>query len=88
MTAVALRAEEVNFWPFAVRQVKPDGTTVSGEYLGPLFFQKTRADGAEARGFRPFYLHTQHGEKETTLLFYPLFTWRRDGEGRSFSFSS
>jgi hypothetical protein len=86
VTGAALRAEEVNLWPFSIRQVKADGTTESGEYLVPFLFRKTGTDGAEVEGFRPFYLHSREGAKTTTTLLYPFFTWQQDDGYRSFSF--
>jgi hypothetical protein len=86
MAAMPLRGAEQNAWPFAVRQMRPDGTVESGEYLGPLLFRQTHAEGGEAEGFRPFWLHTREGPRESTLLLYPFFTWQRDDGYRSFSF--
>lgn len=86
VTAAALRGEEMNAWPFSIRQVKPDRTIESAEYLVPFLFRKTHAAGAELKGFRPFYLHTKEGLKESTMLFYPFFTWQRNSDYRSFSF--
>ena len=87
LLALPLRAEEQNAWPVSVRQVRPDGTLESGEYLGPLFFEKN-APGASGRleGFRPFYLAATAGETENRTLLYPLFTWAREPGYRSFSF--
>jgi len=85
--ATTLRGEEEqNVWPFAVKQMKSDGSVESAEYLGPLLFKKARADGAEMKGFRPFYLHVQQGAKETDHLLYPFFTWQKDGDYRYFTF--
>ena len=81
-----LRGTERNGWPLFVQQMNPDGTVESGEYLGPLLFNQTRADGARLNGFRPFYLHTQAGRQATTHLLYPLFTWQKEGGDRSFGF--
>lgn len=86
LAAVSLRAGEQNGWPFFVRQTGPDGTVVSGEYLGPLFFHESSAHGATARGFRPLFLQTEEGPRRTTMLLYPFFTWQQDADYRSFSF--
>ena len=59
---------------------------MSGEYLGPLFFHKTDAEGTKFSGFRPFLLLSDEGPLHTTRLFYPLFTWQQEGDYRSFSF--
>jgi hypothetical protein len=58
----------------------------SAEYLGPLFFKKPRADGAQMKGFRPFYLNVLEGARETNTLFYPFFTWQKEADYRYFSF--
>ena len=84
--AVPARAKESNGWPFYVQQVKAGGAVESGEYLGPLLFTRTDPDGTRVEGFRPFYLHTVAGKRETSLLFYPFFTWQKEGDDRFFSF--
>ncbi len=84
--ATGLRGEEQNVWPFAVQQKNPDGIVDSEEYVGPLLFKKTRPDGTQVKGFRPFYLHTQQGAKETDNFLYPLFTWQKEGDYRYFTF--
>ena len=84
--APCLRGEERNLWPFAVEQLKSDKTVEAGEYLGPLFFHKTNSDGTQAKGFRPFYLQLRDGPKETNTLFYPFFTWQKEGDYRYFTF--
>jgi len=86
VAVVAVHGEEVNGWPLSVRQVNPDGTTESGEYLVPFLFRKARADGVEVEGFRPFLLRSREGPRETTMLLYPFFTWQREEGYRSFSF--
>lgn len=86
VAAAPLPARERNGWPLWVEQTDPAGTVQSGEYLGPLFFRKTQTDGSQVEGARPFFLHTVAGQKETNLLFYPLFTWQREGDWRNFSF--
>jgi hypothetical protein len=86
IATIPARAKESNGWPLFVQQLNADGTVASGEYLGPLLFQKTDHDGTQTRGFRPFYLHTVEGEKETTQLFYPFFTWQKEADYRHFSF--
>ena len=85
VAAMSLRAEEQNAWPFAVRQVRPDGTQESAEYAGPFFFTRNTAVG-DIQGFRPIYLHVQAGEKESRYFVYPLFTWEKEPGYRSFSF--
>lgn len=84
--AVSLCAEEQNVWPVSVRQLGPGGTPVSGEYLGPLLFYKTSADGAKIEGFRPLYLHVEADGKESSYFAYPLFTWETGPGYRAFSF--
>jgi hypothetical protein len=86
LIATSLSGEERNGWPFAVRQLRPDGTVESAEYVGPLFFEKTRADGAEVKGLRPLYLKTVEGPRETSNWLYPFFTWQKEGDYRYFSF--
>lgn len=86
LIVTSLGAEERNVWPFAVEQVSSDGNTVAGEYVGPLFFHKTRADAAQVKGFRPFYLHVRQGKHETGNLLYPFFTWQREDDYRYFTF--
>lgn len=86
LTGGVLRAEERNVWPLSVEQVGPTGKTESGEYLGPLFFSKTREDGAQLKGLRPIYMQVADGPRQTTLLLYPLFTWQQEEAFRSFSF--
>ncbi len=83
--AMFLHASEENLWPFAVRQVKPDGTTESAEMVGPLIFTKTHAAG-EMWGIRPLFLHALAGETESSYFLYPLFTWEKQPGFRSFSF--
>jgi hypothetical protein len=86
LAAMPLHAGEQNVWPFAVRQVKLDGATESGEYLVPFLFRQARPEGVESEGFRPFFLRTREGPRESTMLLYPFFTWQRDEGYRSFSF--
>ena len=86
LAATRLAGEERNAWPFAVEQVKPDQTVESGEYGGPLFFKKTRPDGSEVKGFRPFYLWMKEGNRETNAFLYPFFTWQKEGDYRYFTF--
>ncbi len=86
LVAVPTQAKENNGWPLFVQQLKTDGTVESGEYLGPLLFQKTNPDGTRAEGFRPFFLRTQVGEQKTSHLFYPFFTWQTERDRRYFSF--
>src|SRR5258708_1682926 len=86
LAAAPLQGVERNGWPFFVRQEKPDGTVESAEYLVPFLFQKTRADGAALQGFRPVYLHVKEDGRETTMLFYPFFTWQKEAGYRNFSF--
>lgn len=87
LLAVApLHSEERNSWPLFVRPEKPDGTIKSSEYLVPFLFQKIHADGASVQGFRPVYLHVRECGRETTMLFYPLFTWQKEAGYRYFSF--
>lgn len=81
-----MHGKERNGWPLFIRQEKADGTTESAEYLVPFLFQKTRADGATLRGFRPVYLQVKESGRETTMLFYPFFTWQKEADYRSFSF--
>ena len=83
-----LRGKERNGWPFFVQQVNPDGTIASAEYLVPFFFTKTTLEGSRLRGFRPFYLHSLTGSEEISYLFYPFFTWQKQGDDRYFSFFS
>lgn len=78
--------EERNVWPFAVEQIKRDGSVESGEYVGPLFFHQTRADGAKFEGFRPFHLKMTEGTRETNTLLYPFFTWQKEADYRYFTF--
>lgn len=86
LLAIAVHGEERNVWPFAVQQLDEANKAESGEYLGPLLFQKNRADGAKVKGFRPFYLETIEGTRETRALFYPFFTWQKENDYRYFTF--
>jgi hypothetical protein len=86
ITATPLFGEERNIWPFAVQQIKPDQTVESAEYVGPLFFEKSRTDGAHFKGFRPLYLQIQEGNRETTAFLYPFFTWQKEADYRYFTF--
>jgi hypothetical protein len=86
LAGASLRGEERNGWPVSVEQTGTDGRAVSGEYLGPLFFQRTDADGTYTQGMRPLLLQTTAGQRRTTQLLYPLFTWQKEGAYRSFSF--
>lgn len=86
LAAAPLQGVERNGWPFFVRQEKPDGTVESAEYLVPFLFRKISSDGVEMEGFRPFLLRTREGPRESTMLFYPFFTWQREEGYRSFSF--
>jgi len=86
LIATSLRGEERNVWPFSVRQIDSNGKVESGEYAGPLFFHKLRADGSQVKGFRPFYLRINEGKRETSALFYPFFTWQKEEDYRYFTF--
>ena len=85
LSAIAsLHGTEQNGWPLVVRQSSADGTPESSQYLGPLLF--SRQTGEPAHGFRPLWLQLIAGDKETTTLLYPLFTWQKQSDYGSFSF--
>ncbi|HVZ66203.1 MAG TPA: hypothetical protein VG936_16665 [Lacunisphaera sp.] len=86
LAAGLLDARERNVWPFAVEQLGPSGEVQSGEYLGPLVFTKTNADGSTAEVFRPLFLRQRSADQEMDTLLYPLVTWRTQAdEERAFS---
>ena len=86
ITSTALFGGERNVWPFAVEQITTGGTVKSGEYLGPLLFKRSRSDGADLKGFRPFYLQIRQDQRETNTFLYPFFTWQKEADYRNFSF--
>lgn len=86
LAAVSLRAEEQNAWPFAVRQLQPDGTVASSQYVGPLVFAKNTPTGGKLAGFRPLYLQARAEDKVSRSFLYPLFTWEKQPGFSSFSF--
>ena len=81
-----LGAEEQNGWPVVVRERQADGTVVSAEYAGPLFFDHNTPGETHQTGFRPFYLKSRTDTVVSDYLLYPFFTWRREEGHRSFSF--
>ena len=83
-TAATLRGEEQNGWPLIVRQTPADGAPGSVQYLGPLLFSQQDTD--RVQGFRPLWLQTQAGDRETNTFLYPLFTWQKQSGFRRFSF--
>jgi len=82
--AATLRGEEQNGWPLIVRQTPADGAPGSVQYLGPLLFSQQDTD--RVQGFRPLWLQTQTGDKQTATFLYPLFTWQTQPGFSSFSF--
>ncbi len=85
LAAATSRGEEQNGWPLLVRQTPPDTSAArSEEYFGPLIFSRQAAGTVE--GFRPLFLQAQAGDRETTTVLYPLFTWQRQPGFREFSF--
>lgn len=86
--APLLGGAERNGWPVVTEREEstPAGTVTTTEMLGPLFYQRQNAAGGQVEAFRPLMLWNAQGEKETTHLLYPLFTWQRDGAQTYFSF--
>ncbi|MFI5335919.1 MAG: hypothetical protein ACHQ5A_04000, partial [Opitutales bacterium] len=78
------RGAEVNVWPLLVGEQDPaTGRLNPAQAVGPLFFRRVDDDGLLTQGFRPFFLTTKKGDKETAYLLYPFLTWRNQGEGYS-----
>ncbi len=84
LAGAAARGEEQNGWPFFVEQTPPDAAVRSSQYVGPLIFAKESTGKVE--GVRPLFLHAQAGDKESTALLYPFFTWEKQPGYRKFSF--
>lgn len=80
------RGTESNRWPLAVEQSQPDGTVITGDYLGPFFFAYNQPGRPHQEGFRPFYLRTQAPDRETSTVLYPFFVWETRAGYRSFTF--
>ncbi|MBI2815066.1 MAG: hypothetical protein HYX71_12365 [Opitutae bacterium] len=83
--AAALHGAEQNGWPLVVRQPAEGGAPGSVQCLGPLLF--SRQDRDLVQGFRPFWLRAVAGDKETSTLLYPLFTWQLEAGDSHFSLS-
>ena len=82
-----IQAEERNAWPGTVMQLNDRGQITSTNALGPLFFSHQLPAGGRASGFRPFYIQrTDAADRivESASL-YPLFTYRGDDEGYSWT---
>jgi hypothetical protein len=86
VAAAPVCAEEQNVWPLAVTQLGPDGSPVSGQCVGPLFYSRQTAAGTQ-EGFRPLYLRIQTDSRELNYFLYPLFNWESRPGFREFSFT-
>ncbi len=84
LLTVTARGDEENYWPLYVRRTAEDTGATSAQWLGPLIF--THSDPQESYGLRPFFQQSHVGNVEHGNALYPFFTWRRQGEYRSFSF--
>ena len=84
LLTVAARGDEENYWPFYVRRSAEGTTPASTQYLGPLLFAQSGPE--ESYGLRPFFQESHAGDLEHGNALYPFFTWRQQGDYRSFSF--
>lgn len=84
LLTVSARGDEENYWPFYVHRSAEGTEAASSQWLGPLIY--TQAGPGESAGLRPLYQQTRTGDLEQRNALYPFFTWRREGEYRSFSF--
>jgi hypothetical protein len=82
-----VRAEERNAWPAAVKQLNDNGQVISTNAIGPLLFSKQLPEGGRASGFRPFYIQRTNASDRIveSASLYPLFAYRADDEGYSWT---
>lgn len=79
-------AAERNIWPFWVAQADEATGARDWQAVGPLFFEKVNGPGDEVRGFRPFYLRREAGDRVQSSALYPFFTWEERPGFSNFSF--
>lgn len=81
LTAAIGRAEEDNFWPFAVHWSDSANKTEHTAIAGPLGFAKNPDSGPSTKGFRPLVVTTTGADRETGHVLYPLFNWEISDSG-------
>ena len=69
------RAEERNYWPFAVEWTDSANATEHKSYLGPIGFSKEPKEGPQISGVRPFWVVKSEPGREEGHFLYPLFNW-------------
>lgn len=84
LLVVGVRSEELNLWPFFVRQPASPTSIESWQAMGPLFFG--REGEPRQSGLRPIYHRTVAGDTTEGSFLYPFFTWRQLPDFTSFSF--
>jgi hypothetical protein len=84
LLTVTLQGDEENFWPIYVRRDVEGGNATVSQWLGPLIF--SQSGPGSSYGFRPLFQETHSGGVEQGNALYPLFTWRKEDDYRTFSF--
>ena len=67
---------EVNAWPALVGRRDDAAKATGWQAAGPLFFDTHFDDGAEVKGFRPFWFNRSDAVGGETGVLYPLFVYR------------
>ncbi len=87
LAGACAQAAEVNVWPLWVgHQDEQSGEVTAAQAIGPLLHELRSADGAVTQIWRPIFLRQSNGDRTTTHLFYPFFSWRHDVDSSSFTF--
>jgi len=84
LLTVTARGDEENLWPIYVRRTAGETGAVSTQWLGPLIY--TESDPEASYGLRPLFQQAHSGDTAHGNALFPLFTWKRQGEYRRFSF--
>lgn len=82
IAAAFARADERNFWPFAVGWTDAENKTSHTSFLGPLGFKKQPESGPVTKGFRPLVVSKSEAGRETGHFLYPLLNWDSSEAGR------
>lgn len=80
--AATARADERNFWPFAVHWTDDANESSNTSFLGPLGFKKQPGSGATLKGLRPLIVIKSEAGRETGHVLYPLLNWDSSEGGR------
>jgi hypothetical protein len=79
-TALA-RADERNYWPFAVQWMDDASRTSHTSILGPFGFKREPESGPTLKGLRPLFVIKSEQDHESGHVLYPLLNWDHSDAG-------